>query len=380
MGEYHCTALQSGDIKNIMNKLMNIYITTGRKNLKYAYVAIKSLFVNNRSREIHLYVVSEDLTMDDMQYENALAEQYGHHIHILRFDEEKAGEYIHIDKGDHWPIGTMSSYWLFHELLPAEVDRIMVIESDTVVIGDLSEIYDMDFGDAYVICPGPEHKPSNHRNFMQRIGGDTLTFVLSMYNVDKIRQDFTLRDILNTDEQVKKLAGYSQMEFTFGLLFQDHIQYVAGKDSCIDENERYAEELGYDYITECEKTVKILHFSSYKDYSKPWNPVSIMPGYATWWKYAQDSPYYKEYFEEQWKLYDKVKQEKEAAAKNVSCRNILLCAFVIYAVMTMIIIGCFAAALPVGIAIVLAAACVPLSVLLSMFIRKAVIWIGHAVR
>jgi len=313
-----------------MGKIMNIYITTGRKNLKYAYVAIKSLFMNNRDREIHLYVVSEDLTLEDMKHENALAGRYGHYIHILRFDEEKARQYIHIDKKDHWPIGTMSSYWLFHELLPEHVDRIMVIESDTVVTGNLSAIYDMDFGDAYAICPGPEHKPSSHRNFMQRIGGDTLTFVLSMYDVERIRRDFTLRDILNTDEQVKKQAGYSQMEFTFGLLFKGHIRYVPGRESCIDENERYVEELGYDYIVECEKTARILHFSSYEDYGKPWNPVSIMPGYVTWWKYAQDSPYYKEYFEGQWKIYGRVKGEKAEAARSISRRNVLLCAFALF--------------------------------------------------
>lgn len=308
-----------------MKKRMNIYLTTGRRNLKYAYVAINSLFINNKDREIHLYVVSEDLTIEDMANEMKLAEEYGHSIHILRFDEEKAGEYIHIDKKDHWPIGTMSSYWLFHELLPENVDRIMVIESDTVIVGDLSEIYDMDFDDAYAICPGPEHKPENHRNFMKSIGGDTLTFVLSMYDVKKIREDFTLQDILDMDEQVKQKAGYSQMEFTFGLLFKNHIKYVPGKFSCIDENERYMEELGYDYIVECEKTAKILHFSSYKDYGKPWNPVSIMPGYLIWWEYAKGSPYYKEYFEEQWKLYDKVKQEKADIMKNVSYRNVLFC-------------------------------------------------------
>ena len=312
-----------------MKKWMNIYITTGRRNLKYAYVAIKSLFMNHKTRQIHLYVVSEDLTSEDMKNEFALAEKYGHKIHILRFDEEKAGKYIHINKKDHWPVGTMSSYWLFHELLPQEVDRIMVIESDTVIVGDLSEIYDTDFEDSYVICPGPEHKPSNHRSFMQKIGGDTLTFVMSMYNVAKIRKEFTLQDILEMDEKIKKMAGFSQMEFTFGMLFKNHIKYVPGWISCLDENERYVEELGYDYITECEKTARILHFSSYKDYSKPWNPVSIMPGYTVWWKYAQDSPYYREYFEEQWQLYDKVKRDKIAVMKNVSYRNILLCALMI---------------------------------------------------
>ena len=119
------------------------------------------------------------------------------------------------------------------------------------------------------------------------------------------------------------------MEFTFGMLFRGHIGYVPGKESCIDQNERYAQELGYDYMEECQKTAKILHFSSYKDYGKPWNPVSIMPGYVIWWEYAQGSPYYKEYFEEQWKLYDKVKQEKSELMKNISYRNLLLCAIVI---------------------------------------------------
>lgn len=354
-----------------MSNIMNIYITTGRRNLKYAYVAIKSLFQNNREREIHLYVVSEDLTPEDMQHEEKLAEEYGHSIHILRFDEEKAKEYIHIGKKDHWPVGTMSSYWLFHELLPEEVDRIMVIESDTVIVGNLSEMYDMDFGEAYVVCPDPEHKPENHRNFMRSIGGDTLTFVLSMYDVTKIRKDFTLQDILDADEWVKQKAGYSQMEFTFGLLFRNRIQYVAGKVSCIDENERYMEELGYNYITECEKTAKILHFSSYKDYSKPWNPVSIMPGYVIWWKYAQDSPYYKEYFEEQWKLYDRAKQEKADIMKNVTYRNILLCAFIIFVAFSIstlyLIDGSF----------IMAAVILPEAVLavgISVLIRNISIW------
>lgn len=312
-----------------MRKRMNVYITTGKKNICYAYVAIKSLFMNNRSSEVFLYIVSEDLEETDLLHEKALAEEYGHRIILLRFDEERARQQIHLGKDDHWAIGTMSSYWLFHELLPQDVDRIMVIESDTVIVGDLSDIYSMDFGDNYVICPGPEHKPRRHREFMESIGGECLTFVLSMYNVPRIRKDFTLEKILETDTEVKRKSGYSQMEFTFGLLFRGHIGYVPGKISCIDENERYMEELGYDYIVECEKTAKILHFSSYSDYGKPWNPVSMMPGFVTWWEYAQGSPYYKTYFERQWEIYAKSREKVKRLEKNVSYRNILICANVL---------------------------------------------------
>lgn len=312
---------------------MNVYLTTGRKNYKYAYVAIKSLFEKNRNSEIYLYIVSEDLEEADLQYEYDLAGQYGNHIIILRFDEQVAGRYIQVHADDHWPIGTMSSYWLFHELLPEEVDRILVIESDTVIVGDLSEIYSMDFEGAYVICPGPEHKPKNHRDFMERIGGDCLTFVLSLYDVKRIRQDFRLEDILAKDEIAKKHAGNSQMEFTFGLLFKDKIKYVPGRESCIDENERYVQELGYDHIAACEKTAKIIHFSSYKDYSKPWNPVYLVPGYSLWWKYAADSPYYQEYIERQWQIYDATRKKQAMIQKNVSYRNILLCTLLLTVVL-----------------------------------------------
>lgn len=307
---------------------MNVYLTTGKKNYKYAYVAIKSLFEHNRDSEIYLYIVSEDLEESDLTYEYELAKQYGNHIIILRFDEKRASEQVKLRASDHWAIGTMSSYWLFHELLPEEVDRIIVIESDTVIVGDLSEIYQTDFDGAYVICPGPEHKPQSHRDFMTDIGGECLTFVLSMYDVHKIRQDFTLEDILKTDDYIRTKAGNSMMELTFGLLFAGKIKYIPGQVSCIDENERYIEELGYDYLVACEKTAKIIHFSSYSDYSKPWNPVFLVPGYAVWWKYAVDSPYYKEYIERQWTYYNKTRNKQKEIAKNISYRNILIVAMI----------------------------------------------------
>ena len=308
-----------------MRARMNVYLTTARKNYKYAYVAIKSLFEKNQNSEVYLYIVSEDLEESDLIHEYELAERYGHRIIIVRFDEEAASEHIKFRANDHWAVGAMSSYWLFHDLLPEDVDRIIVIESDTVIVGDLSEIYYTDFEDAYVVCPGPEHKPQNHREVMKRMGGECLTFVLSLYNVDKIRRDFTVDDFLRTDAEIRRRSGNSMMELTFGMIFAGKIKYIPGPVSCIDENERYMEELGYDYIVECEKTAKIIHFSSYGDYSKPWNPVFLVPGYRVWWKYAVDSPYFKEYIENQWNFYNNTRSRQAKIAHNITYRNVLLC-------------------------------------------------------
>lgn len=309
---------------------MNVYITTSKNHLAYAYVAIYSLFENNCESEVYLYIVSEDLQESDLQNEYEIAEKYGHHIVIIPFDEEMARSFTASSDESHWPMATMSCYWLFHALLPEDVDRIMAIESDTVTIGSLYDIYHVDMGDAYMACPGPEHKPQTHTDFVSNLGGECVTFVLSVYDVKKIRNDFSLEDILKTDAVVRKNAGHSQMEFTFGILFRNHIKYIAGRESCLDENREYMRTLGWDYIVETEKTCKLLHFSSYEDYAKPWNPVELMPGYYYWWKYAKESPYFKECMERQWEIYNKTQEEKENIRKNISYRNILITVIILF--------------------------------------------------
>lgn len=302
---------------------MNVYLTTARKVLIFAYPTILSLFENNQDSEIYLYLVSEDLTEDDIVKEKELAQEYGNHIIILRFDEEKAKGKI-VSVSDHWPLGTLGCYWLFHELLPDDVDRILALETDTVITGSLAEFYRTDITGYYAACPDPEHKPVSHQELMKKLDGDVLTFVVSLYDVKKIKSDFTLDQILGCDRYVVREFGHSQQELTFGILFKNKIKFLPAAKLCVEENRSSMNTLGYDYLTECEKTCKVLHFSSSKDKGKPWNPVCIMPGFLEWWKYAERSPYYKEYFQRQWQSYDQKMQEIEKIKKNITYRNILL--------------------------------------------------------
>lgn len=306
-----------------MRKRMNVYLTTGKRSLFYGYPAIHSLFAENQDVEVYLYIVSEDLEEEDIRYERELAQKYGHKIIILHFDIDKAKEGIVCKDPDHWPLGTLGCYWMFHELLPSDVDRILAIESDTVTVGSLADFYFTDLQGYYAACPHPEHKPTSHKRLMERLGGDTLTFVMSLYNVAAIRKDFTVSDILQTDKYVVENFGHSQQELTFGILFKGRIKFLEGKTSCIEENRQSMRELGYDYIVECEKTTKILHFSSFFKKEKPWNPVCIMPGYAVWWRYALASPYYKKYIEEQWKNFDQSYEACENLKKNITWKNLL---------------------------------------------------------
>lgn len=317
-----------------MKPRMNVYLTTAKKVFMYAYPVIRSLFEQNMDSEVYLYLVSENLEETDILVERELAERHGGHIIILHFDEEMARGKI-VSTSDHWPLGTLGCYWLFHELLPGDVDRILALESDAVVTGSLREFYDTDLTEYYAACPDPRHKPETHRKLMERLGGDVLTFVVSVYDVQAIRRDFTLDQILETDRFVVKEFGHSQQELTFGILFRDRIKFLPAADLCVEQNSQSMAAMGIAYLTACENTCKVLHFSSTMEREKPWNPVFIMPGYAKWWRYAKESPYYQLYFEEQWKLYRKKTAETEALKKNITYKNVLLMTLAVYTLLVL---------------------------------------------
>lgn len=311
---------------------MNVYLTTAKRVFQYAYPVICSLFEQNADSEVYLYLVSENLEESDIRAELELAARYDGHIVILRFDEEMARGKI-VSASDHWPLGTLGCYWLFHELLPDDVDRILALESDAVVTGSLREFYDTDLTGYYAACPDAEHKPAAHRELMKKLHGDLLTFVVSVYDVQAVRRDFTLDQILETDRYVVREFGHSQQELTFGILFRDRIKFLPAADLCVEENSQSMAAMGIAYLTACETTCKALHFSSTAEKEKPWNPVYLMPGYAKWWHYAKQSPYYQAYFEEQWKTYEKKRTETEALKKNITYKNVLFTTLAAYAVL-----------------------------------------------
>lgn len=136
--------------------------------------------------------------------------------------------------------------------------------------------------------------------------------------------------------------------------------------------------MGYDYLTACEKTCKVLHFSSTKYMEKPWNPVCIMPGFYEWWKYAHESPYYKEYFESQWISCERKEKEIETLKKNISYRNVLLMTLVVY-VLLMMLTGVLLAKTILEYPILwpfVAVGVLLLSAGITMAVRRVSIWIG----
>lgn len=318
-----------GKDKALMKSRINIYMPADKNYLKYCWVAIASLFRVNQNCDIYVYIVSEDIEEDDMIYLRKLEKEYQQHIVLIQFNAEEAREKAGLKAVGRWPIGLYSCYWLFHYLLPEEVDRIMTIEADTVSVASIEKIYNIDLEDMYAASQGPEHSPKRHLKVSNDMGGDFLSYNLSIYNVKKIREEIEFSTILEKDREAHRALGYSQQEWTLGLLFKGKIKYFSAATACLHENCKSIEELGIKYIIEAEKKCALLHFPSYADNAKPWNPVYIMPGFIQWWDVARNSPYFEEYFLNQHLMYEKKCKEAEALKKNISYLNISICTYVV---------------------------------------------------
>ena len=58
-----------------MKPRMNVYLTTAKRVLGYAYPMVYSLFEQNQDSEVYLYLASEDLAETDILEEKKLADE-----------------------------------------------------------------------------------------------------------------------------------------------------------------------------------------------------------------------------------------------------------------------------------------------------------------
>ena len=125
---------------------MNIAIAFSPNWSKYVAILVYSIFKNNKS-PIKVYLLSENLSYTEMMYFNKLHLHFGQDYKCVYIDMKN--HYQNNITSDINVDGRFSKYTLYRLLLPKLVtdDKLLYIDADTVVNGDLSELYNIDFKD-----------------------------------------------------------------------------------------------------------------------------------------------------------------------------------------------------------------------------------------
>ena len=273
---------------------MNVSLAFDDKYLKYAYITIMSLYINNPDAEIYTYILQYDLSEESINYLNELAKKYQNHIVLLTIDPDR---FSNLPARKKWP---MQIYFrlLLPEQLPEDVDRIIYLDSDMTVNSSLAELYNMDFNDNDIIaCYDLNLMAATYDTFMDSRhevlakSFENKTYVNSgmlVMNISRIRETCSLETYLNAAKE---------LDYKIYAPDQDLINYVHADKILHADPRKYNYPAYVAFLeglrSDTAEKAPITHFVC----EKPWQGGNHahFETELIWWKYAYQSPF-KDFF------------------------------------------------------------------------------------
>lgn len=106
-------------------------------------VAIESLCANNSDADkITVFVVEDCISENNKMRLMNITNRYGRDIHFIRMPSQEE-----VYPGVEMNLGRTYARMALGEILPPEVDRVLSLDSDTLVMDSLSEMYNVEFSD-----------------------------------------------------------------------------------------------------------------------------------------------------------------------------------------------------------------------------------------
>lgn len=278
-----------------MRPRINVATALNSHYMRYTYVMLTSLFVNQKEADIHVYLLYSDLSDGDRKCLQSLAESYGHTIHYLHINRESFP--AELPTTQQW---SLESYYrlLLPDILPDEIDRLLYLDVDMIINKSVINLYETDFEGAYFcVCRDmlTNFPVSDIRDevFKEHIAAGFTYFNsgIMLWNVTALRGKYSFKDYMDLAEK---------LEYNMMAPDQDLLNYMHWKEvKFVDEYQydlfsRIAYYNGYRYNQVKEKTT-IVHYAGVK----PWEGQYIHYDIEKlWWDYAKQTPFYIELMEE----------------------------------------------------------------------------------
>lgn len=275
---------------------MNLAIAINRNYVRYAYVMLSSFFTHH-SLPANVFVMHRDLQPSDMEQFDALAKQFHANFRFLHVpDALLPPEEVLAQSA--W--GAEAYFRLaVVDLLPADIDRVLYLDTDMIVNAPLTDMYFSDIGDCRIaackehFCDPPYH---NYRDelFAELISKGFCGYFNSgtiLYRLDAMRADCNFASYMELARRLDYRIEFPDQD----LLNYRHYHEVYYLDVTYNQNARY----GYNYkdmhYEQMKAGTAIIHYAS----SKPWRGNFIHCDVEQiWWDYAAKTPFYDEFLEE----------------------------------------------------------------------------------
>lgn len=284
-----------------MKKEIQICFSTDDNYIPFLDVAIASLIENaSKEYDYKILVLNTGLRSENIEKvkEN---ECQGFAIEFIDISDYVKNIKSYFKNVYHFSIATY--YRLFISSLFPELEKIVYLDCDIVVMGDISKLYNMPLGDN-ILGAAPEQYVQNTKEFRHyaeiALGVNPDNYVnagVLVINLKKFRKN-------KIEEKFIKLIT----EFNFDLLDPDqaYLNYLC-KDKIFSLPNGWNKE---PMPLDCEGEKNIIHYALYK---KPWQYDDVMDG-EFFWRYAKKSKFYKQILQAKNSFGEEEKIKKENAA------------------------------------------------------------------
>ena len=129
-----------------MSKILNVAYHSSDFFAPVLATSLASLFENNESfDEIHVYIFEYPMNEENKTKLDLLAEQYGRKLHYILMPDINRIENLGLAEVKHtgWFFYSYVKLYL-NDFLPQNVERILYLDSDILVVDDLTELWEMD--------------------------------------------------------------------------------------------------------------------------------------------------------------------------------------------------------------------------------------------
>ena len=281
-----------------------IFFSTDDNYIPFLDVAVASLIANaSQSYKYRIIVLNTGLKKENVDKVKK-NERPGVKIDFL--DISKELENIKSRFKDIYHFSVVMYYMLFIASLFPEYDKILYLDCDLVVLGDISELYNTDLGEN-ILGAAPEQFVQNTDEFRlyaeKALGVDPDSYVNSgvlLINLAEFRKN-------DIEKKFVKLIT----EYDFDLLDPDqaYLNYLCSGKIHVLPNGWNKEPMPL----RCEGKKNIVHYALYK---KPWQYNDVMYG-EYFWEYAKKSPFYETILKRKASFGDKERKEKEKVAGDI---------------------------------------------------------------
>lgn len=206
---------------------MNIVYATSDLYSRPAVVSIKSLLMNQKNTEIiHIYYIENGIADENKKLIRQLVEEYGGKIDFIAMPNlcSRVGGLLRTNAVTY-------SYCFFQDILPKTVDRVLLLEADTLVAGDLTKMYETDLEGYYIAASDDFQSRWYKRKLGMNEKSPYFNSGVMLLNLKKCRED-DVTGKMNELLTKGKSKFFYEVQDEMNVLFEGHVKTFPPKCNC----------------------------------------------------------------------------------------------------------------------------------------------------